>query len=248
MLRNQSAEINSDETSLARVHHALIRSLIDSGGCPKNSELARHLGISTAQVEERLYKLSEIHGVVLHPHVCEPWVVHPFSVTPTLNWVEGANASWWAPCIWCACGVAVLAGGEVRIHTRFGAEAAPLVIRVVAGQAVDAQPVDVDDVWVHFAIPPSRAWQNVHLHCSMVLPFRSQEDVSDWCDRYKLPHGEAVPLHQVARLARLWYGTHADVNWHKWTTAEAQRLFHQAGLTSSFWKLTGLGVFGQGCL
>jgi hypothetical protein len=98
-----------------------------------------------------------------------------------------------------------------------------MIIRVINGQ-----PVDLEDVWVHFAIPPARAWQNVHQHCSMVLPFRSPEEIRDWCDRHHLPHGEDVRLHQVARLAQLWYGTYGDVSWHRWTVAEAQAIFQQA--------------------
>lgn len=44
------------------------------------------------------------------------------------------------------------------------AEGQPLVIRVVNGQ-----PVGLEEVWIHFAIPPARAWQIVHQHCAMVL-------------------------------------------------------------------------------
>ena len=78
---------------------------------------------------------------------------------------------------------------------------------------------------MHFAIPPNRAWQNVHQHCSMVLAFRSREDTLAWCDRQRSTHGEDVPLHEVAQFARTWYGTHANENWHKWTIAEAQAIF-----------------------
>jgi hypothetical protein len=94
-------------------------------------------------------------------------------------------------------------------------------------------------VRVHFAIPPARAWQNVHQHCSMVLPFRSREEIVAWCDRHQLPRGEDVPLHQVAQLAQVWYRTYADTSWHKWTIAEAQEIFQRSGLTSPFWDLSG---------
>lgn len=223
-----------DELSLSRVHHELIRNLIETGTCLNNSELAQRLDVPAARVEECLRGLSEIHGVVLHPHICEPWVIHPFSLTPTLNWIKGQPGTWWAPCVWCALGVTALVQGETQIHTRLGGEAEPLTIRVIEGQ-----PLGVDDLWVHFAIPPVRAWQNVHQHCAMVLPFRSPDEIRRWCFRHRLPYGEAVPLDQVARLARLWYGTYADVNWHKWTVAEAQDIFRQAGLVSLFWDLGG---------
>ena len=222
----------SDEVSTSRVHHELIRTLIDTGICPNRSELAERFDESIAGIEQLLSELARTHGVVLHPHLFEPWLVHPFSTTPTAHWVEGSHNNWWAPCIWCAFGVSTLAGGETRIHTRIGAESEPLVIRVVHGQ-----PVGLEDLWVHFAIPPARAWQNVHQHCAMVLPFRSPESIMAWCDRHRLPHGENVPLHQVARLAQSWYGTHADKNWHKWTIVEAQEIFRRSGLVSAFWDL-----------
>ena len=125
-----------DEQAVSRVHHELIQTLVDTGNCPTRFELAGRLGMPVAQVEELLVELSDLHGVVLHPHICEPWLVHPFSTTPTAHWVEGPNASWWAPCIWCAFGIATLVGGETRIQTRIGAEAEPLVIRFLHGQPV----------------------------------------------------------------------------------------------------------------
>ena len=218
--------------AVSLLHHELVRGLIERGACPAKAELAERLGVPTEEVEGLLSCLADIHGVVLHPHVCEPWIVHPFSLTPTIHWIESRNRSWWAPCVWCAFGIAVLVGGEVRIHTRLAAEAEPLVIH-----AVDGTPHMAEDVWVHFAIPPARAWDNVHEHCALVLPFRSKGDIPDWCDRHHLPHGQAVPLGQVAAFARNWYGTHEDANWHKWSIAEAQEIFHSSGLRSEFWDL-----------
>jgi hypothetical protein len=221
-----------DDTVLARLHFELIRGLIDHGRCPSTAELADRMGVGTEQIEAHLRDLESIHGVVLHPHVCEPWIVHPFSLTPTLNWIEGESGSWWAPCIWCALGVATVVGGKTRIHTRIGAESEPLIIDVQNGGATVT-----DDVWVHFAIPPARAWDNVHQHCALVLPFRSAAAIEDWCRRHGTPLGEAVPLQQVAHLAWVWYGSHASPDWHKWTISEAQEIFKQVGLTSSFWRL-----------
>jgi hypothetical protein len=224
--------MSSDTAITTRLHYEIIRGLLDSGACPGNTELAEGLQLAAAELEEAMRALAAIHGVALHPHVCEPWVVHPFSLTPTLNFVEGAGCGWWAPCIWCAFGVAALAGGEIAIHTRLAAETTPLVLQVK-----DGEPASGDDLLVHFAIPPSRAWDKVHRHCALVLPFRSATDISDWCARHHQPQGEPVPLRQVARLARIWYGQHARPDWRKWTVDEAQDIFAQAGLRSSFWNL-----------
>ena len=140
--------------------------------------------------------------------------------------------SWWAPCVWCALGVAALVGGKVNIHTRYGAEREPLIIPVI-----DGQPAGLDSICLHFAIPPARAWDNVHQHCSMVLPFRSADEISAWCKRHGLRQGEAVPLLQVGQLAKTWYGSHSNRKWRKWTIAEAQDIFHRTGLRSDFWDL-----------
>jgi Alkylmercury lyase len=221
-----------DQGALRRLHYELIHGLVVNAAGPTVSELACRMSLVPDKVEELLHALSAIHGVVLHPSECRPWVVHPFSLTPTINWIEGERAGWWAPCVWCALGVASLVGGEVQVHTRYGAEREPLTIPVNNGK-----PVGFEDVYVHFAIPPARAWNNVHEHCSMVLPFRSAQEIPEWCNRHRLPLGEAVPLHQVADLARIWYGSHANPDWHKWSVAEAQDIFHRAELRSDFWDL-----------
>jgi hypothetical protein len=223
------------DDALSQVHYELVRGLVERNACPSNAELAQELGLSSGEVEDLLRSLAAIHGVVLHPHVCEPWIIHPFSLTPTLNWIEGERGGWWAPCVWCAFGVAALVGGKVRIHTRLGGESESLTIPVENGE-----PDRLYDFWVHFAIPPVRAWDNVHQHCSLVLPFRSPEEIQGWCKRHCVPMGQAVPLPQVARLARRWYGSHADRDWHKWSVAEAQDIFRQTGLDSPFWDLRAI--------
>jgi hypothetical protein len=222
----------ADQESLAQLHYELIKELIERGTCPSVSTLAQKLNVDEKQAEFLLEELASIHGLVLHPHARAPWIVHPFSLTPTINWISGETKSWWAPCLWCAFGVAVLVGGRARIYSRYGAEAEPLIIEVD-----DGRPVPRDNVVVHFAIPPSRAWDNVHQHCSLVLPFHSPQHVSDWCNRYGLSMGEVVPLQTVADLAQAWYGTHASPQWRKWTVEQAQEIFSRIGLISDFWRL-----------
>lgn len=221
------------------VHHAIVRRLIGSGECPSIGELARSLGIDQAEVRDALRALEDAHGIVLDPADGTPWVVHPFSCTPTGTYVDGGTRGWWAPCLWCGLGVAALVGGDVRIHARLGGEAESLVIDVR-----DGHPTDTDVCCVHFAVPPRDAWRNVHAHCAMLLPFRARADVREWAGRHALPFGEVITLDQTAALARAWYGHHADRGWHKWTVAEAQSIFDAVGLRSAFWNLqTRTGSF-----
>ena len=70
-----------------------------------------------------------------------------------------------------------------------------------------------------------------------MLPFHSGAEIAAWCERHRQPRGQAVPLTQVAQLARAWYGKHADPDWKKWSIAEAQEIFAGAGLVSGFWDL-----------
>jgi hypothetical protein len=62
-------------------------------------------------------------------------------------------------------------------------------------------------------------------------------DIDIWRRRHNHPKGQAVPLRQVATLARIWYGKHGRPDWRKWTVGEAQDIFSKAGLTSPFWNL-----------
>lgn len=229
---------NQEAQQLADVHAIIVQQLLETGRPPLSRQIASLLNISPQDLAHRLDRLAEMHGLVLHPHVSEPWVVHPFSTTPTPNFVEGEKNGWWAPCIWCAFGIAHLAGGRVRIHTRFGAEIEPVIFEVENGM-----PAQDYDVMIHFSIPPRHAWNNVHQHCSLVLPFRNRTDIDKWCEKHGHSYGEAVPLSITADLARRWYAPYAESSWRKWTVEQAQRIFHDSGLTSSFWQLSGEGTY-----
>lgn len=219
----------------SRLHYGIVRSLIETGSCPSNEDLGRALGFGKDALVEMFRHLEAVHGIVLHPDRPEPWVIHPFSLTPTATWVQGETHGWWAPCVWCAFGIGALVGGDVQVHTRVAGETEPLVVGVRDGAPLPPH----DGYFAHFAIRPAEAWNNVHAHCAMILPFRSQNDISRWTARHGLPLGEAVPLGQVATLARRWYGAHADPHWRKWTIHEAQQIFCEAGLRSAFWDLNG---------
>jgi hypothetical protein len=220
------------------VHHALVDTILRTGASPSFGELQARFALSASDLTEAIRRLEAAHGVVLHPGTVEPWIVHPFALSPSATWVAGEGRGWWAPCMWCALGVAALAGGRVTIHGRLGGEVDDVDVVVVDGQPA------ATDLLAHFAVPARDAWNNVHHYCNMVLPFRSEADIDAWSARHRLPRGQAVPLFQVAVLARLWYGRHADPAWRKWTVAEAQALFAAAGLTGEFWDLgAGAGRF-----
>ncbi len=215
------------------IHHHIVRGLLHQGHAPRMPDLAAQFGVPLSQIERALKMLADDHGAVLHPHACEPWIVHPFALSPSATWVQGTGKGWWAPCLWCAMGIAELAQSAITISTRLGGERDCLEIGVEDGQ------VTHDDLLVHYAKPPHAAWDNVHHYCAMVLPFRSEQEIDTWSERHDLPRGEAVPLQTVADLGRQWYGRHADADWQKWTREEAQAIFRDVGLTGAFWDLGG---------
>lgn len=222
--------MTSMQTDMA-VHHAIVSHLITDGRAPANAQLAQTLGLDLIELERSLQRLAQSHSLVLHPHTPEPWIVHPFSLSPTHTWVARDARGWWAPCLWCGLGVANLVGGDIVIHTRIGGEAEAIQITVRDGHPSDTS------LWAHFPEPPSLAWNNVHHFCARLLPFHHPDDVAEWANRHGLPLGQVVPLVQLADLARRWYGRHARPDWQKATVAEAAAIFTTAGLTGDFWRL-----------
>ena len=192
-----------------------MESFVERGQPPTRAELGDDAALEALAAE---------HGVVLHPSG-EIWIAHPFSASPTSTWVQGKALGWWAPCIWCACGIVTLAG-PATIHARAGGERDAIAI------APD------DDAWmVHFPIPPRDAWDNVVHWCASVQPFARADDVAPWCARHGISLGAIVPIAQVRALARVWYGRHLDPDWKKWTLAEAQACFDAVGLVGEHWRL-----------
>jgi hypothetical protein len=119
----------------------------------------------------------------------------------------------------------------MTIHTRLGGEVEPIALEVKEGHCTS------NHMFAHFAIPVREAWDDVQLFCASVIPFRAISDIDPWCRRHGIRRGEAMPISQLAELARRWYGNHLDRNWIKWTQAEAQAIFRASGLSGAFWQL-----------
>lgn len=213
------------------VHHGILRSFVERGRPPSLDELADELAAPADVVAGALRRLEAEHGVVLHPGSTEVWIAHPFSASPTGVWVSDGDRGWWAPCLWCAMGIAVLAAPNAVIHARYGGETEPAVFSVSA--ATTTSP----PAFAHFPIPVRRAWDNVVHWCSTVQPFRTADDAAAWSARHGLAVGDLVPLDQVLALSRVWYGRHLDPSWRKPTLDEARAMFASVGLTSPTWDV-----------
>ena len=214
----------------SRVHHAVLRSIVDHGHAPTARELADGLAVAPGDAIASLRRLHDNHGLVLHPGTSEVWIAHPFSLSPTAVWVDDGARGWWAPCLWCAFGVQAVIGAAVTITVRIGGETETVAIRA------DEGGVDIGYI-AHFPMPPRHAWDNVVHFCASLLPFRSERDLDAWCARHRQPRGAALSLPALQTLARLWYGRHLATDWVKWTPAEAAEIFAAAGLVGDFWSI-----------
>jgi len=213
------------------LHHVIARSLFDHGYAPTGQELASHFGVKEKKIAAALSELQDYHGVVLHPHCPEVWVIHPFSTAPTCFTVRFGERLWWGNCAWCSLGIAALLGANgIAIDTTSGAEGRPVTVHVDGGRVRE-------DLLVHFPLPMTRAWGNVIHFDSLVLVFESEAQIDAWAKRHSIARGDAQPIQRVYDLAAAWYGRHLDLDWHKWTVAEAREIFKQVGLGGPIWDL-----------
>jgi len=70
-----------------------------------------------------------------------------------------------------------------------------------------------------------------------MLLFRSEEWIDKWCKQNHLERGEALTVHEVWELSRLWYGDRLSLDYHGRSLEQAAEIFRQAGLKSDFWYI-----------
>ena len=216
------------------LHHAILSGFVDRGTSPTCADLAAHFGVSSRAAAEALAALQEYHGVVLHPDRPEVWVAHPFSTAPTGFTVRSGDRIWWGNCAWCSLGLASLvaaSGDRVVITTTLGGEDEQVTLVIEDGVLTEDQYV------VHFPVPMVNAWDNVIYTCSVMLLFRDEDQVDDWCERRAIQRGDIQPAGTVLAFAAEWYGRHLDRDWRKWTAEEAAAIFARHGLSGEIWEL-----------
>lgn len=214
------------------LHQTIISFFLERRRPPTIREVASHFRCDEVAARNGLRVLAENHGVVLHPNTDEIWVTHPFSAAPTTFVVNSRNRKWWGNCAWCSLGVAQLAGGTATIETRIGALDEQATIRIENGKIIDT------DFVVHFPIPMRQAWDNVIYTCSIMLLFRNEAQVDDWCATRGILKGDVRPIEQIWTFAAEWYGRHADADWIKWSMREATEIFSRHNLTGPIWTLS----------
>lgn len=213
------------------LHHYILSQLIEKGHAPKRQQIAEYFGHRLQVIDEALYALQDYHGVVLHPHEPEVWVIHPFATAPTGFLIRSDRGLWWGNCAWCSLGAAALLDENLTITTNLAGYDEQVVIRIDNGQLLN------EGLFVHFPIPMKQAWDNVMYTCTNMLIFKNELQVDEWSERHQIPKGDVQPLAKIWRFARDWYGNHLDPRWKKWTVEEAKALFEKHKLTDPVWDL-----------
>lgn len=214
-----------------QVRYQINRFIFDKGYAPNVEQLAERLNAGQDEIKAGLQALADNHALVLHPNSYDIWVAHPFALFPTLFWVKTADREWWGNCTWCSLGIASLTKTDTDISTKLMGEETPIVLQIRNGEIVQK------DYFVHFSIPASKIWDNVIYTCSMMLVYKSESQIDDWCKQHNKPKGEVVLIAQVWELAKLWYGNYLDPDFKIKTKEIANGMFKQVGLTSDFWKM-----------
>jgi Alkylmercury lyase len=214
----------------AKLHHLLMRCVIETGHAPGLPELAALAGCTEGGAADALRNLAAVHGVVLVPNSLTVWSLHPFSMLPTAFWVESRRGGWWANCAWCSLGIAAILRQDVTITTRDGAEGEALTFRVAGG-------VPAWTGVIHFPERPARWWDNPICPCANILFFSSEARVSAWCARHGQPKGSVLHIGTGMKLADRWFGEYASVEWRRKTAQDGEMIFRELGLDHTFWKM-----------
>ncbi len=249
-----------------RLRGVLALAIAEDGYAPANAALADRAGLSLTDVEASLRRLHDGHALQLHPHVCRPWVVHPFALAPGSCWVQTPALGYWANCLYCAFGIAAALETDAVISTRIGGEGEAVTYVIEGGR-----PPESSDVF-HLSTPVAHWWDTpvgdraltrgrgrpfgraaatrrrwarrrrgtgaaVIFTCSSFQPFHAEADVDAWCARHDLPKGAVLTMPALWAFASDWYGRHFDQPWRKRSLDEVRALFAGHRLTGDFWRV-----------
>lgn len=210
---------------------ALTQMIAERGFAPSSRELGDRIGRTVEEVDAALRRLHDAHALLLHPHGCRPWVVHPFSLSPGSCWVQTPQRGYWANCLYCAFGIAAALRCDAVVTTRIGGEAETARYTIEG-----ARPHETRDVF-HLSTPAAHWWDNVIHACASFQPFHSEPDADAWCARHQMSKGAVMTIPALWAFAQDWYGGYLEQPWCKRSTSEARDLFARHGLTSAFWAI-----------
>jgi len=213
-----------------KIRQFVTKTFLEKGYSPTKNEIAEYVKVEPSNVESVLKSLAENKALVLHPHDSEVWIAHPFSGSPNSFWVQSLTSKkgWYSNCCWCAMGIAALAKEDVRLISRWGGEEETFSVDVINGRLSSSNFV------VHMALPVARLWENVVHSCALMLPFKTEQDLIDWCQRHRVEKGSSISAEKCFELASKWYGTYLDKDWNRKSPEEAKTFFASIGLDLNF--------------
>ncbi|KAH8807368.1 Alkylmercury lyase-domain-containing protein [Xylogone sp. PMI_703] len=207
---------------------------------PSVGELATITGKSAEDVLNSLEILEQEHHLVLHKkNIATPTpiaMVHPFAHLPTPYIVSQGVKSWWANCIWCSLGLASMlnsADGVIHIHARSGSIGQEIHFEIENGTV--STKTQTKDPVIHFSVPPSEWWRDVHFTCSTIQVFASEKEPDQWCKQRGFNRGSIISLPTMWELAKVWYYDKADYQYRRKTPTEVKELYTTLGLVEAFW-------------
>jgi hypothetical protein len=224
-------QIKGNDMDIGLVRMTLARAIAADGRAPSNDRLAQMVGTSVAEVEAGLRELAARNGLLLHPHICSPWAVHPFALAPGSCWVETEARGYWANCLYCAFGIVAALKCDASVFTRLGGESETVCFRI-AGERVDN-----DDLLFHLSVPVAQWWDNVIFACSSFQPFRSEADIHAWCARHGFQVGATLTVPKLWEFAQSWYGGCLDHPWKQRSKRDVAAIFAAHGLNGPFWQV-----------
>lgn len=219
------------------IRQFIVRFFLDHGFAPSSTEIENKFSLDKKTVSLLLISIAEKKALVLHPHVPEIWVAHPFANAPSAIWVQchEKELGWWSPCPWCAFGIAALAKVDVRIHARLGGESQPTEIDIIGGK------LSRKDLVIHMPIAVSGLWNNVICSCSMMLFHTSEGSIDLWCKRHRFSKGGVLTLEQCWEIAKGWYGDSLNEDWNRKSMEEVEAFFREHMLDLSFGPIQSKG-------
>ena len=131
------------------------RTLVETGRPPGASELAEHLGLTTARVREGFAELAERRLLLLEPDGVTVRMAPPFSGVPTQHRIRAGGVEYFANCAWDALGIPAALHRPAEVVSRCEQLQEPLVLRID-----DRGPGD--SPWLfHCLVPAARWWQDL---------------------------------------------------------------------------------------
>ncbi|OOF93323.1 hypothetical protein ASPCADRAFT_407523 [Aspergillus carbonarius ITEM 5010] len=229
-----------------QVRHKLFQFYLKECRPPTVMELAILCILSTAEIQQILDQLEDLHHIVQYKHDGRSptpiAMAHPFSHLPTTFVVAQGNRRWWANCIWCALGLAaMLSPLETTIMTRSGSIGQELELTIkndhITCTGHGGEQLNPHDCRAHFSIPPGKWWKDVRFACGTIQMFATKAEALEWPQKYGFYSGEIMTLETLWSLSKAWYHDKHTYDYDRKTPAEVDALFNELGMISDFWKV-----------